>query len=178
MREYPTGGKALSSGETGRKTAEIPFPGLGFRGLEGPEGLKKGFEAAVELWYKPKVSLAGQRAMYDNYLTKIFEPDTISPSQFYGKNSPLSSQMEGQRRLMLAILQDAIECLEKYRGSRNSLHRELYRDALGWVQDESADWLFCFSNVCDFLGFDAAYLRQSILARERRVGKANGKPRG
>lgn len=110
--------------------------------------------------------------MYDNFLAKILEPDTILPFQFYGKGR-LSGQMEGQRRLMLAILQDAVECLEKYRTSKNSIHRELYQDAFQWVKDDSADWLFCFNNVCDFLGFDPEYVRQSLVDRESRFVRSS-----
>jgi hypothetical protein len=111
--------------------------------------------------------------MYDDFLTRVLEPDTVLPQQFYGKRS-VSGHMEGERRLMLAILQDAVECLEKYRRSKNSIHRELYQDALKWVQDSNTRWLFCFNNVCDFLGFDPEYLRQFLIGREHRTTKLDG----
>lgn len=108
--------------------------------------------------------------MYNDFLSKILEPDTMLPFQFYGKRQ-LSGHVDGQKKLMLAILQDAVECLEKYRGSRNSIQQELYQDSLNWICDASADWLFCFTNVCDFLGFDPSFMRQSLLAREEKAGK-------
>src|SRR5918992_4799036 len=103
--------------------------------------------------------------MYNDFFAKILEPDTMLPFQFYGKTQ-LSGQVDGQRKLMLAILQDAVECLEKYRTSKSSVHQELYQNALNWVRDPGADWLFCFTNVCDFLGFDPTFMRESLLARE------------
>ena len=63
--------------------------------------------------------------MYDDFLARILEPDTFLPSQFYG-NKGLSRQLEGEKRLMLAILKDAVECLEKYRRSKTPIGRELY----------------------------------------------------
>ena len=108
--------------------------------------------------------------MYDDFLARILEPDTFLPSQFYG-NRLLSRQLEGEKRLMLAILKDAVECLEKYRAARSSSGRELYQSALEWVEDKSIGWLFSFNNICDFLGFDPDYLRDFLLRRERRVGK-------
>ena len=67
--------------------------------------------------------------MYDDFLARILEPDTCLPSQFWG-NRGLSRQLEGEKRLMIAVLKDAVECLEKYRGSRNGPGRELYENAL------------------------------------------------
>lgn len=110
--------------------------------------------------------------MYNDLLAKILEPDMTLPYQFYGTRQ-LSGQLDGQKKLMLAVLQDAVECLEKYRSAKSAIHQELYRDALDWVRDPSADWLFCFTNVCDFLGFDSAYLRQSLLGREKRACKSS-----
>jgi len=108
--------------------------------------------------------------MYDDFLARILEPDTFLPSQFYG-NKGLSRQLEGEKRLMLAILKDAVECLEKYRRSRTPIGRELYENALAWVEDRGTDWLFSFSNICDLLGFDPDYLREFILKREYKIAK-------
>jgi len=113
--------------------------------------------------------------MYDDFLARILEPDTFLPSQFYG-NSGLTRQLEGEKRLMLAILRDAVECLEKYRKARTSSGRELYQNALEWIGDSSTGWLFSFNNICDFLGFDPDYLREFLLRREYRLAKqAKGK---
>lgn len=106
--------------------------------------------------------------MYDDFLARILEPDACLPSEFYG-NRGLSRQVDGEKRLMLAILKDAAECLEKYRRARNSSGRELYQNALEWVEDKNTEWLFAFDNICDLLGFDPDYLRESLLKREHRT---------
>ncbi|HVO94411.1 MAG TPA: hypothetical protein VMT22_16300 [Terriglobales bacterium] len=108
--------------------------------------------------------------MYDDFLARIIEPDVFLPSQFYG-SAGLSRKLEGEKRLMIAILKDAVECLEKYRGSRTSVGRCHYQSAIEWVEDESTDWLFSFTNICDLLGFDPEYLRQVLLKRENRYHK-------
>lgn len=113
--------------------------------------------------------------MYDDFLARILEPDTFLPSQFYGNNG-LSRRLEGEKRLMLAILRDAVECLEKYRKARNSAGRELYQNALEWIADKGTGWLFSFNNICDLLGFDPDYLREFLLKREYSLTKqARGK---
>ncbi len=103
--------------------------------------------------------------MYDDFLARILEPDVFLPYQFYGRGG-LSRQLEGEKRLMIAILKDAVECLEKYRGSRDGAGRGHYENALEWVQDKGTGWLFSFTNICDLLGFDPDYLRSVLLRRE------------
>jgi hypothetical protein len=64
-----------------------------------------------------------------------------------------------------------VECLEKYRGSRDGSGRGHYENALEWIQDRNTDWLFSFTNICDFLGFDSDYLREVLLKRENKYIK-------
>jgi hypothetical protein len=108
--------------------------------------------------------------MYDDFLARILEPDIFLPSQFHG-SAGLSRQLEGEKRLMIAVLKDAVECLEKYRGSRNSEGQCQYLSAIEWVQDTDTDWLFSFTSICDLLGFDPEYLRDVLLKRENRYIK-------
>jgi hypothetical protein len=105
--------------------------------------------------------------MYDDFLARILEPDVFFPANFYGTGS-LSRKLEGEKRLMIAILKDAVECLDKYRGSRSSSGRSNYLNALAWVEDMSTDWLFSFTNICDLLGFDPDYMRGVLLKRENK----------
>jgi hypothetical protein len=68
---------------------------------------------------------------------------------------------------MIAVFKDAVECLEKYRGTRNSLGRELYQNSLEWIEDQGTEWLFSFENICGLLGFDPDYTRGVLLKREQ-----------
>ncbi len=108
--------------------------------------------------------------MYDDFLARILEPDIFLPSQFYG-NGGLSRILEGEKRLMIAILKDAVECLEKYRGARSGMGKVSYQSAIEWVEDSVTDWLYSFTNICDLLGFDPHYLREQLLKRENRYIK-------
>ncbi|HEX2228238.1 MAG TPA: hypothetical protein VHM64_13960 [Candidatus Binatia bacterium] len=111
--------------------------------------------------------------MYDDFLARILEPDVFFPSNFYG-TAGLSRKLEGEKRLMIAIFKDAVECLDKYRGSRSSSGRSNYLNALAWVEDTSTDWLFSFTNICDLLGFDPDYMRGVLLKRENKGIKPAG----
>ena len=108
--------------------------------------------------------------MYDDFLARILEPDIFLPSQFYGSGG-LSRQLEGEKRLMIAILKDAVECLEKYRSARSSAARSHYENAIDWIKDTDTEWLFSFTNICDLLGFDPDYMREVLLKRENKYDK-------
>src|SRR5918996_1447362 len=108
--------------------------------------------------------------MYDDFLARILEPDIFLPSQFYGTGG-LSRKLDGEKRLMIAVFKDAVDCLDKYRGARNSVARSHYESAIEWVKDTGTDWLFSFTNICDLLGFDPDYMREVLLKRENRYIK-------
>ena len=108
--------------------------------------------------------------MYDDFLARILEPDVFLPAQFYG-SAGLSRKLDGEKRLMIAVLKDAVECLDKYRGSRSSAGQCEYQSAVKWVEDTDTEWHFSFTNICDLLGFDPDYLREVLLKRENRYVK-------
>ena len=108
--------------------------------------------------------------MYDDFLARILEPDIFLPSQFYG-NGGLSRKLEGEKRLMIAFLKDAVDCFVKYRESRSDTGKISYQNAIEWVEDTDTEWLYSFTNICDLLGFDPHYLREQLLKRENRYIK-------
>ena len=94
---------------------------------------------------------------------KLFEPDTILPTQFYAmfKNS---QYREPERRLMVAILEDAVSCLSTDLHGCNPRQRKQYEDAKAWVSmDDESEWIFSFKNICEVLGMDPSYLRRGLI---------------
>jgi hypothetical protein len=93
---------------------------------------------------------------------KLFEPDMLAPDQFYA-TLRRTNFIDPERRLMAAILEDAVSCLSKdlYRSPRG--HRKQFSDAHFWINaDEAEDWIFSFVSVCEALGFNPSYLRQGL----------------
>jgi len=70
--------------------------------------------------------------------------------------------LEPEKKLMLAVLEDAIACFQKYAFTRDRKAKVLFQEAEDWVQDTNSDWPFSFANVCETLGFDPDYLRQGL----------------
>jgi hypothetical protein len=69
------------------------------------------------------------------------------------------------RRLMLAVLQDALDCLASggtcARGP--NARRCARREAADWVKDMNEREVFSFKSVCEVLGFDAAAVRKALI---------------
>jgi hypothetical protein len=68
----------------------------------------------------------------------------------------------GEERLMLAVLKDAVECIERYRHEYGARSRATYDDALRWVRGNDRTWLFSFENVCLGLSLDPSRLRSLL----------------
>ena len=69
---------------------------------------------------------------------------------------------EPEERLMLAVLDDAIACFQKYAFARDRKGKVLFQEAEEWVQATNHDWPFSFVNICEMLGFGPDYLRQGL----------------
>lgn len=94
--------------------------------------------------------------------TRLFEPDTLASEQFYA-TLRRSQFGDPERRLMAAILEDAVSCLSKGGSSGTSPHSRSAEDAATWINSEGEeDWIFSFVNVCETLGIDPHYMRLGL----------------
>lgn len=92
----------------------------------------------------------------------IFQPDLLLPLQFF---TALRGRTQGdaQRRLMIAVLEDAIECFQKCVAAKDNRSRQLGVEAEEWFLADDHDWLFSFVNVCENLEIDPEFLRRGLL---------------
>lgn len=94
------------------------------------------------------------------------EPDMMAPIEFdtmFGR----PRVAEGERRLMVAVLEDAIACYHRRATSRDWEATHMYLEAREWVASEDRSHLFSFENICDVLGIDAECLRGRLRLWER-----------
>src|SRR3989338_7019232 len=94
----------------------------------------------------------------------LFQPDSLMSDQFYCRRKIL----EGEKRLQLAVLADAIEL---FLGIKKGKHLEKdICDAEEWIWDERSDSPFSFNAVCESLDFDLGYLRRGLSSlREKKL---------
>lgn len=95
------------------------------------------------------------------------EPFTDPFSEPQGPLLTALEQLDYQRgteRLMLAVLKDAVGCIERYRRRHGARSRPEYEAALHWVRTQDRAWPFSFENICLRLDLDADRLRSALTA--------------
>jgi hypothetical protein len=105
----------------------------------------------------------------------LFEPDALLPAQFYAAFRG-GSAVRGEKRLMLAVLQDALECYQKYAFAKDVHGHQLFAEAEEWISCEDRNWYFSFENICETLEINPAYLRQGVHQWRKHALDFGGRP--
>ena len=97
----------------------------------------------------------------------VIEPELVMPDQFF---SSLAKQpgIDGERRLMLAVLRDAVLCYQRYALARDARGRAEFEEARQWIEGTDREWPFSYENICDVLSLDPAYVRDGLHRRAPR----------
>ena len=83
---------------------------------------------------------------------------SILPSQYFETHR----KQAPEQRLMIAVLRDAINCVEKYRFATDHRGRRLFDEARRWVLAGETDWLYSFARICDIRDLDPDAVRQRL----------------
>ena len=110
----------------------------------------------------------------EDRVQELFQPDTLLPSQYFDRLRRRAS-IDGERRLMVAILEDAVDVYRKQAGARDRKRRHLFEDAEAWIESAERSWIFSFENICDMLSIDAEYLRKGLRAWKQKAGGDRGR---
>jgi len=102
-----------------------------------------------------------EKETLDEKLPGLFEPDTLLPIQYF-EAMRRKHLLEGEKRLILSVLEDAVECFMKCIDASSSKGQRLYRDADEWIWLEDKHWVFSFDNVCDMLDINPEYMRRGL----------------
>ena len=100
--------------------------------------------------------------MIDDFDTIPSDPSAVLPRQMSG-GVRRDGETSGPRALMLAVLEDAVRCIEAGRRCRHFYTRRLAAEAQAWVGCEQRDWPFSFVIICEVLGFDVEAVRARLL---------------
>lgn len=111
--------------------------------------------------------MTGMQATVPHYAAgelaeSLFQPDTVAPAQFFD-GLRRQAAVEPERELVLAILDDAVMCFQKYLKSTGEKERRILADTEEWFCTDDREWVFSFLNVCDILGMAPGYLRKGLL---------------
>jgi hypothetical protein len=98
----------------------------------------------------------------DPWLSSRFEPDFLVPVQFYDLTRRRGS-LDGETRLVFAVLEDAVRCYVKNVSSTRRCDREQFEEVAAWFEArDTARTPFSFISVCDVLGIEPSTLRKQL----------------
>ena len=100
-------------------------------------------------------------------IASLFQPDTLLSDQYF-ENLRRKTFFEPEKRLMLAVLEDAIRYYQDNWFSRNSKRKRIFDETEEWIVTPDSDWVFSFVHVCETLGLSPAYLRRGLLRWKQR----------
>ena len=98
----------------------------------------------------------------DERIGALFQPDSLLSTHYF-ETLRRKTILEPEKRLMLAILEDAIRCFQDNLLTRNVRGKRLFEEAKEWIVEADGDRVFSFENICEALGFNPAYVRQGLL---------------
>ena len=92
----------------------------------------------------------------------LFHNDPLTSTEYFN-SLKRTLPIESEKRLMLAVLQDAVECYQKYLVARRGKDKNLFSEAEAWILERDHRAAFSFDNVCDSLGLAPNYVRAGLL---------------
>jgi hypothetical protein len=99
------------------------------------------------------------------------EFDILLPSQFSTRMGGRTPGKKGEWRLLVAVLQDAIECFQKHLHAQGKDERLLFKEAEQWIMGKSEGHVsqaqdrtlsLSFQYICDVIDIDVDYVRSGL----------------
>jgi hypothetical protein len=110
-------------------------------------------------------------------VSSLFQVDSLAATQYHDTYRPKIPQ-QSEIRLILAVLEDAVNCFQDNIFAVNKKRIQLFKEAEDWFISDDTNWIFSFVSICSLLQLDPGYFRQGLnrwAAKQRAARK--GKPR-
>ncbi len=98
----------------------------------------------------------------ESSFAELIAPDIMMPVQWYAGIRREDSCFHGTKQLMLAVLVDALQCLQTGARGRTAIRRQAFAETEVWIADRKGRGPFAFETVCETLGINPDWLRESL----------------
>lgn len=106
----------------------------------------------------------GTRLTIEDRVATLFQMDPVLPAEFQD-TFRRKTHLEPEKTLMLAVLEDAITCFQKYARARHSKNKQMFREAEEWILEKDSKYFFSFEHICASLGFEPEYVRHGLIKK-------------
>jgi hypothetical protein len=123
----------------------------------------------AEMDHTPVCLRGISRSSDSDYAESGFEAEPMLPSQYF-EGRKKNEALEPEKRLMLAVLTDAVHCYQVGCDAQTAARIRAFREAEEWLFSAKGYGPFSYENVCYALDITPNYLRQTLHRwRGRRV---------
>ena len=77
-------------------------------------------------------------------LAPLFQPDTVASAEYF-EIYQRKAGLEPEKKLMLAVLRDAIGCFQNYLLDKR--RKKWFQEAQEWFNEKESKWIFSFENI-------------------------------
>jgi len=110
--------------------------------------------------------------MEESAFAQLAVSDVLMPAQYYDALRRDSPATQAIKRLMFAVLADAVRCFQTYADARSRAGRRMFGEAEWWILDRNSEGPFTFRAICETLGIEPDRLRDGL--RQWRVQQLSG----
>ena len=87
--------------------------------------------------------------------------DILTVQEYFGRWDG-TGYLQPEKRLMFAVLLDAVECFQKHSLLPGQYAYRLFKDTEDWIFKDDHKWPFSFMNICEAVEMDPHYLRKGL----------------
>lgn len=99
---------------------------------------------------------------------RLFEPDVLITDQFVAARRRRAA-LSSEKRLMLAVVENALDYYRKYILAEDRIGRALFAEAAEWIACTNDDDVFSFENISETLDINPDYFRRGVAAWRKRL---------
>jgi len=110
--------------------------------------------------------------MEESEHAQLTVPDILMPVQYYDGMRRGNPETQAIKRLMFAVLADAVRSFQTYSDAQSRAGRRMFGEAQRWILDRNSDRPFTFEAICGALGIEPDCLRDGL--HQWRVQQAGG----
>jgi hypothetical protein len=93
---------------------------------------------------------------------QLMVPDILMPVQYYDGMCRDNPETQAIKRLMFAVLADAVRCFQTYADAQSRAGRRMFGEAEWWILDRNSEGPFTFEAICEALGIEPDCLRKGL----------------
>src|SRR5688572_25528480 len=113
-------------------------------------------------------------ASRDEQTRRLFgEPDVLTVHE-YLHVFQYRPALTPERRLLAAILRDAIDCYMRYCFAKSRREKKMLQETEEWFFGSGEEGVFSFENVCEILKLAPGYIRRGLLLYKQRPSERVG----